>query len=71
MSILRTWCARCQFPGKTEFLFGTVTTLRNEGEEVARRAIATELTKVLPTMPEILALLPGMLVFLPEEPDQS
>ncbi len=35
----RSWIATCRYPGLTEFIFGTVFTDRDEGEEAGQRKI--------------------------------
>ena len=60
---LWSWCARCQFPGREPFLFGTVFTERGEGEERALALLLELLGRHLPTLPEIVAVIPGAVVF--------
>jgi hypothetical protein len=63
----RPWTATCRFPGLCSFHFGTAWTARTEGEEAARVAITKKLREVFPTPPEIVFLLPGQMVFVPDE----
>lgn len=57
----RMWCALCRYPGMAEFMLGTVAAT---GEEHARRELARLWAEISPhPMPEILAVMPGQLVF--------
>lgn len=59
----RAWCATCRFPMKDEFTFGTAFA---DGHEAARQAIEAALATVFPILPDILAVIPGQLVFQSE-----
>ena len=59
----RSWCARCQYPGLKPFIAGTVIVAGLREESEARPAMEAMLRRILPTMPEILAMIPGALVF--------
>lgn len=57
----RLWCARCQYAGRDAFLFGTVAAT---GSEHARQELARMWERMSPhPMPDIIAVLPGALVF--------
>ena len=60
----RYWVARIQYPGKCTMLFGNVfaeTEMEAEGE------IKKSLARCFPTLPNILALIPGSLFFTGED----
>lgn len=60
----RAWCARVRFPGKRSFLFGTVFASREESE--ARPMMLAHLAEAFPDLPEIVAMIPGTVVFVAE-----
>lgn len=61
--VLRHWCGRCQFPGKREFLMGTV---QAETELEALRLLEALWGEIaLSSAPRIVPL-PGLLAFQPE-----
>lgn len=70
----QTWCARCRWPGRAEFLVGTFTTDArapdHEARQAAMREWADTMGAILPqdvAPPELLALIPGAVVFIPRE----
>lgn len=66
------WVAVCQYVGLKEFYFGTVYTEHNGGDLKsetalleARKMIEKNLAGCVPTLPKILKLIPGQIVFHP------
>lgn len=64
----RSWCARCQFPGHGEFLFGSVPA---DSDEHARRELETAWNSICPYPVEILAVVPGVLIWQPDDPPET
>jgi hypothetical protein len=60
----RHWCARCRFGTRRDFLLGTVTA---DTEEAARALLVSLADSLFPEQPDILAVLPGQLVWEPGE----
>lgn len=57
----RHWCARCQYPGRAEFLLGTV---QAEGHEEARAKLLRLWDETIPhPAPPRVDPIPGELVF--------
>ncbi|UYO50284.1 hypothetical protein KQX64_06840 [Rhodopseudomonas palustris] len=70
MKHLRTYVALCQFPGLAPFYFhdGAVTLDVRDGDtREATAAIQAALLKVLPTLPEIIKVVPGRLRLIVED----
>jgi len=62
--VVRHWCARCQYPGRTEFLLGTV---QAEGAEQARAELLRLWGEITPhPAPPRFDPIPGELVFRDE-----
>ena len=66
----RAWCAIYQWPGKKEFLFGTVFVDVNETlqviEEEIKRLFIEKWHEILPNeydLPELKNIIPGELIF--------
>lgn len=69
-AVERTWCARCRYPGRQHFLVGTVGLAPDAPMHEVESALLAELARILPIgtpVPEIVQLLPGEIVFVPEE----
>lgn len=74
MSMERAWCAVYQWPGKKEFLFGTVF-VRSDGpqqevEKALEEMFIEKWKNILPDevpLPKLKNLIPGMLVFNEEK----
>lgn len=60
--VSRSWVARCQYQGLDEFVFGTVFTGRNDGEEAARMKALDQIDAALPTRPNILSIERGCIL---------
>jgi hypothetical protein len=60
-----SWSARCSYPGRRPFIFGTVFTDTKEASEEARRLLQELLGEVFPVLPEVHAVLPGAVFFVP------
>ena len=61
---VRTWVAHCQYLDKKEFLFGTAFVDRNEDAETARLELERLISDCFPTMPNIIAVEPGMIILV-------
>jgi len=67
----RAWIAQCRWPGaKRPFWFGTVFCRLNATHQELEAAVLRDLAEILPAnvpAPEIVQLMPGQLVILPEQ----
>ncbi len=64
---MRPWCARIRYPGKSPILFGTTTVRHDAPLHEVQAALVADIDDCLPGGWEILSLLPGAIVFVPEE----
>ena len=63
-TLRRPWCATIRTHDLSPMIFGTVWTERSEGEERARVLMEEVLLQHFPTLPEILNIIPGMVMFV-------
>ena len=66
----RCWCAQLQWTGKRPFIFGTVSIRASGTLQEVEAAIWDEWSMIAPdecARPNVLNLMPGMLVFNREE----
>lgn len=69
MVVNRSWCAKCRFPERAEFLFGTVWA---DSEMHALELLQQAWHRLCPYPVEWLYVLPGAIVFVhDEEPDHE
>ena len=64
MVVKRSWCAKCRFPDRPEFMFGTVWA---DSEMHALELLQQAWHKLSPYPVEWISVLPGALVFVNEE----
>lgn len=75
---LRAWCARCRYDGRDPFTVGTFVICAKLGIEDARREaerLAIDMfRRILPVEvppPETIIPIPGIIIFVPEEEEES
>ena len=61
-SFVKMWCAVVNYEGKPSFLFGNVVA---DSEEHARVLLTIKMSDTFPTVPNILSVIPGGLIFVP------
>ena len=64
MKANRSWCAKCRFPDRPEFLFGTVWA---DSEMHALDLLQQAWLRLCPHPVEWISVLPGALVFVTDE----
>ena len=63
----RAYCAICRFPGRDQFYLGTVFADASAKQHEIEPLIADLMDRLFPTRPELVNIVPGMLVFRGEE----
>lgn len=64
MKATQSWCARCRFKGRGEFLFGTVVLPKGARHDEVEKALVELWYGAMPCpKPDEFDLVPGMLIF--------
>lgn len=65
--MIRTWCAKIQFPGLKPLIFGTITCEASAKMHEVEAAVREEIRQHLPDGWSLINLMPGQVLFVPEE----
>lgn len=66
MASVKSWCAVCQYPGKANFVLGTVVARQNAPMHEIEPRIYDLMDKLFPTRPALVNVIPGAVIFAPE-----